>query len=321
MPPTATAARSRSSVPPPRERPASPRRGAGSSSLGRASRARRCRRRPSSYRAGTDARRHRRPRIIAMAIDVVVMVVILFGVQNLVGDRLVERWYPHEHAQLTAITDDPAGDDKSQIEEAKDKADASDEAADEAEDDRRRRRGRAPRPGGRRQGRLRRARTTRSRTCRGKVAPGRHRRARGHPARVLRSTSSSRARSAGRRSASASQKIRVVRQDGRTARAGAARSYRYGLIILATNAADVDPALRAARYRDRLLRRAGLDAQPEPPGSARPRREDDRRRRDSTTNDCRRTVMAASRNTSTPSKRARRSRSTCSAARAPTSPR
>jgi curved DNA-binding protein CbpA len=74
-----------------------------------------------------------RPRIMAMVVDVAVMIFLLFGVQALVGDRLVERWYPNEHAELTSITDDPSGSQKSQIDEAKDKADASDEAADKAE--------------------------------------------------------------------------------------------------------------------------------------------------------------------------------------------
>jgi curved DNA-binding protein CbpA len=75
-----------------------------------------------------------RSRIMAMVIDVAVMIFLLFGVQALVGDRLVERWYPQEHAELTSITDDQPGDEKSQIDEAKDKADASDDDADEAED-------------------------------------------------------------------------------------------------------------------------------------------------------------------------------------------
>jgi RDD family len=75
-----------------------------------------------------------RSRIMAMVIDVAVMIFLLFGVQALVGDRLVERWYPQEHTELTRITDDQPGDEKSQIDEAKDKADASDEAADKAED-------------------------------------------------------------------------------------------------------------------------------------------------------------------------------------------
>ncbi len=76
-----------------------------------------------------------RSRIIAMVIDVFVMIVLLFGVQAVVGDRLVARWYPQEHAQLTAITEDPPGDAKSQIDTLKDKADASDEKADAAEKD------------------------------------------------------------------------------------------------------------------------------------------------------------------------------------------
>jgi curved DNA-binding protein CbpA len=76
-----------------------------------------------------------RPRLIAMVIDVAVMIVLLFGVQGLVGDRLVERWYPDEHAELESITNDPPGEEQSQIDEANDRADESDEAADEAEDD------------------------------------------------------------------------------------------------------------------------------------------------------------------------------------------
>jgi hypothetical protein len=76
-----------------------------------------------------------RSRIIAMVIDVFVMIVLLFGVQAVVGDRLVARWYPQEHAQLTAITDDPPGKAKSEIDTLKDKADASDKKADQAEKD------------------------------------------------------------------------------------------------------------------------------------------------------------------------------------------
>ena len=83
-----------------------------------------------------------RSRIIAMVIDVFVMIVLLFGVQAVVGDRLVARWYPQEHAQLTAITDDPPGNAKSQIDTLKDKADASDKKADAAEKDEGRQRGR-----------------------------------------------------------------------------------------------------------------------------------------------------------------------------------
>jgi hypothetical protein len=75
-----------------------------------------------------------RSRIMAMVIDVAVMIFVLFGVQALVGDRLVERWYPDEHAELTSITDDPPGDEQSRIDEAQDTADASDEEADEAEE-------------------------------------------------------------------------------------------------------------------------------------------------------------------------------------------
>ena len=48
-----------------------------------------------------------------------VMLLILFGVQIVVGDRLVERWYPSEHARARrdhATT--PPASDKSQIEEA-----------------------------------------------------------------------------------------------------------------------------------------------------------------------------------------------------------
>jgi hypothetical protein len=70
---------------------------------------------------------------MAMVLDVAVMILVLFGVQGLVGDKLVERWYPKEHAALTRITDDPKGPEKSQIDQAKDTADKSDKAADTAE--------------------------------------------------------------------------------------------------------------------------------------------------------------------------------------------
>jgi hypothetical protein len=52
-----------------------------------------------------------------------------------VSDRLTERWYPEEHARISELRDDPPGDEKSLLEEAKDEADDADEAADQAEDD------------------------------------------------------------------------------------------------------------------------------------------------------------------------------------------
>lgn len=74
-----------------------------------------------------------RPRIMAMVVDVAVMIFVLFGIQAIVGDRLVERWYPKEHAELTSITDDPPGDAKSEIDTLKDKADDADKKADDLE--------------------------------------------------------------------------------------------------------------------------------------------------------------------------------------------
>ncbi len=76
-----------------------------------------------------------KPRMYALAIDIFVMVLILFGLQMAFSDRLTERWYPAEHARISELRDDPPGSDKSELEEAKDKADKSDEAADKAEDD------------------------------------------------------------------------------------------------------------------------------------------------------------------------------------------
>jgi hypothetical protein len=76
-----------------------------------------------------------RPRIMAMVIDVFVMIILLFGVQALVGDRLVERWYPEEHAELTRLTEDPPGDDESVIETAQDEAEEADDEADRLEDE------------------------------------------------------------------------------------------------------------------------------------------------------------------------------------------
>src|SRR5262249_18192322 len=66
-----------------------------------------------------------RPRIMAMVIDVAVMIAILLSIQLAVGDRLEKRWYPEQHARLTAIAKDPSGSAKSPLDEAKDKADAA----------------------------------------------------------------------------------------------------------------------------------------------------------------------------------------------------
>ncbi|MGH8977145.1 MAG: RDD family protein, partial [Acidimicrobiia bacterium] len=76
-----------------------------------------------------------KPRMMALAIDVFVMLLILFGLQIAVSDALTERWYPEEHAALEELREDPAGDEKSQLEEAQDEADEADEAADAAEED------------------------------------------------------------------------------------------------------------------------------------------------------------------------------------------
>jgi uncharacterized RDD family membrane protein YckC len=76
-----------------------------------------------------------RPRIVAMVIDVAIMIAILLVIQVGVGDRLEKRWYPEQHARLTAIAKDPSGPEKSPLDEAKDKADAADKKADTAEKD------------------------------------------------------------------------------------------------------------------------------------------------------------------------------------------
>jgi RDD family len=76
-----------------------------------------------------------RPRLYAFAIDIFVMILILFGLQIGLTDRLIESWYPEQHARLDEIRNDPPGDAKSPLEEAKDAADSADEKADKAEDD------------------------------------------------------------------------------------------------------------------------------------------------------------------------------------------
>jgi curved DNA-binding protein CbpA len=76
-----------------------------------------------------------RPRIMAMVIDVIVMLVLLFGAQLVVGPRLADRWYPDKVDRYEEITDDRPGDEQSILDEAQDRADESDEAADEAEDE------------------------------------------------------------------------------------------------------------------------------------------------------------------------------------------
>jgi curved DNA-binding protein CbpA len=61
-----------------------------------------------------------KPRMMALAIDVFVMLLILFGLQIAVSDALTERWYPEEHAALEELREDPAGDEKSERQDAYD---------------------------------------------------------------------------------------------------------------------------------------------------------------------------------------------------------
>jgi uncharacterized RDD family membrane protein YckC len=64
-----------------------------------------------------------RPRIVAMVIDVAIMIAILLVIQVGVGDRLEKRWYPEQHARLTAIAKAPSDVSKADVDAAKAKAD------------------------------------------------------------------------------------------------------------------------------------------------------------------------------------------------------
>ena len=216
-----------------------------------------------------------RSRIIAMVIDVFVMIVLLFGVQAVVGDRLVARWYPQEHAQLTAITDDPPGNAKSQIDTLKDKADAARQEGGRSREGQGRQRRRAAQDGRRRQEGVRRQ-ERRDRAPSKKVAPAGIVVLEGImlaclaylvvPSALIGQTLGKRI-----------QKLRVIRLDGSPLGwGGALDPLRADHPRDERRAAVPDP--RRHRHRDRLLLRVGLDAQPEPHGSPGQGREDRRRR-------------------------------------------
>lgn len=73
-----------------------------------------------------------RPRVMAMAIDLSVLI-LLFMAAQATAFALIDRWYPEQSDRIDAISEDPEGDEKSPIEEAKDEADDLDEKADDAE--------------------------------------------------------------------------------------------------------------------------------------------------------------------------------------------
>ena len=209
-----------------------------------------------------------------MVIDVFVMIVLLFGVQAVVGDRLVAAVVPAEHAQLTAITDDPPGKEKSQIDTSR------------------------TRP------------TPRTRRRSGREGQGRQRRVTAEEADADKKAFDDKNDEIARLSKKVApagivvlegimlaclvylvvpsaligqtlgkriQKLRVIRLDGSPLGWGGAL-IRYGLIILATNAALLFPILGAIGIAIVVLLRVGLDAQPEPHGSPGQGREDHRRR-------------------------------------------
>jgi curved DNA-binding protein CbpA len=84
---------------------------------------------PAGYRLAAQ-----KPRMMALAIDLFVMLLVVFGLQLALTDRVTESWYPDEHARLTALAEDELPGEELSVDEAREAADDADEAADRAEE-------------------------------------------------------------------------------------------------------------------------------------------------------------------------------------------